>query len=62
MCPDVLEKIILKVVLRRAAALNYQVANGYNNDENGYDGHPVKSHRRECSSDRLIELFSNALS
>ena len=26
------------------AALQYQVANCDNNDKNGYDGHPVKSH------------------
>lgn len=31
--------------LRLTAALHYQVANGDNNNENGYDGHPVKSHR-----------------
>ena len=26
------------------AALHYYVTNAHNNDENGYDGHPVKSH------------------
>jgi len=35
----------LLLTLRPTAALQYQVANCDNNDKNGYDGHPVKSHR-----------------
>jgi len=31
--------------LRPTAALQYQIANCDNNDEKGYDGRPVKSHR-----------------
>ena len=43
------EKTSLKIVadgfaLSPTAALHYQVANGGNNDKNGYDGHPVESH------------------
>jgi len=43
------EKTSLKIVadgfaLSPTAALHYQVANGDNDYEYGYDGHPVKSH------------------
>lgn len=44
-CFNDFENCCLLSALRLAAALHYQVANGHNNNENGNDGHPVKSHR-----------------
>jgi hypothetical protein len=39
------EKLLLVGLrLSLTSALQYQVANCDNNDKNGYDGHPVKSH------------------
>jgi hypothetical protein len=51
--PITSETILYVLALSSTAALQYQVANCDNNNKNGYDGHPVKTHCRECSSDGI---------